>query len=66
MIKITKDELIEMFEDSINEQGEVVIYGRSFIASRVLKEMDEVAYLCGLNNFYDYLAMDGYFCEEME
>jgi hypothetical protein len=64
--KITQAELIEMYEEMINECTEEMKIGHiSFEASRVLKELDPIAYNCGLSDFYDSIS-DEYFCEEME
>jgi hypothetical protein len=55
-----------MYEEMINECTEEMKIGyTSFEASRVLKELDPIAYDCGLSDFYDSIS-DEYFCEEME
>ena len=64
--EITKDTLIEMYNDMINECTPIIKIGCiEFEASRVLEELDTIAYDCGLSEYYDSLC-DEYYCEEME
>jgi|TARA_Y100000361_G_scaffold74050_1_gene65550 hypothetical protein len=50
----------EMYDDMIDEiYGEVKV-GVTFNASRVLKELDPIAYRCGFNDYMDSLFEDGY------
>lgn len=61
--ELTKDELIEMYDDMLNECNEGVF---NILPSRILEECDPIQYNCGLNDYYDSLTYDGYYCEEME
>jgi len=63
METLTKDRLIEIYEDMLDECHEGVF---NLLPSTILKECEPIAYHCGLNDFYDSLSRDGYFCEEME
>jgi hypothetical protein len=60
---ITKEQLIEMYNEMLNELHEPM-FGIS--PSEILKELDYTQYYCGLNDYYDSLTYDGYYCEEME
>jgi hypothetical protein len=60
--EITQEQLIEMYNGALNCEGEVMGFERSDI----LEKMDPIAYRCGLNDFYDSLTYDNYYCEEME
>jgi len=63
--QITKETLIEMYNDAIDCDGDVQIGYITFSKSRILEELDPVAYNCGLSDFYDSLHEE-YFCEDME
>ena len=43
----------DAFDESIDEMSEVKIGRLEYNASRVLKEMDPIAYNCGLSDFND-------------
>lgn len=60
---LTYDELIEMYDTMIDECNESMF---GFYPSDILREMDPIQYDCGLNDFYDSLTYDGYYCEVME
>ena len=63
---ITHDTLIEMYNDMLNECTATIQIGYiEFEPSRVLEEMDPIAYRCGLNDYYDSIC-DEYLCEDME
>ena len=49
---------LEMYNESLNDGGYVVVCGLEFLPSRVLEEMDPVAYRCGFNDFLDYMGVD--------
>ena len=49
---------LEMYNESLDESGYVVVGGLSFLPSRVLEEMDPVAYRCGFNDYLDYMDVD--------
>jgi hypothetical protein len=61
---ISHDDLIEQYEDCMDEE-DIIVCGMSFQASRILKELDPIAYNCGLNDYYDSIS-DSHYCEEME
>lgn len=43
------------FDDFLDLDGEVVVYGISFSQSRILKELDPIAYSIGLREYRDLL-----------
>ena len=53
-----KQEIIDMFEDSLNTEGSVFIAGVEFDRAYILKEMDPIAYDVELSNFADALGYD--------
>jgi hypothetical protein len=55
-MSITKEQAIEEFEYSLNEDGDVFCGSMAFEPARVLRELDPVAYR------QDFLC----FCEDME
>jgi hypothetical protein len=61
---ISEDDVIEQYESRIDEE-DIIVCGMSFQASRILKELDLIAYSCGLNDYYDSIS-DSYYCEGME
>ena len=57
---LSMEQAEEMYNDMIDEiYGEVKV-GVTFSASRVLKELDPIAYGCGFNDYMDSLFEDGY------
>lgn len=57
---LSMEQAEEMYDDMIDEiYGEVKV-GVTFNASRVLKELDPIAYRCGFNDYMDSLFEDGY------
>ena len=49
---IDETEAYSQYDDYIDEMtGDVTILGMSYSASRVLKEMDPIAYSCGFSNW---------------
>lgn len=52
------DDYEDQYCDSIDEMGDVVIGSLTYQASRVLKEIDPIAYSCGLNDFVDSLELN--------
>lgn len=58
--KISAGQLEEMFEDLLDESGQVVIAGYNFNPSQVLKTCDAVAYRSEMANYADSLSRDGY------
>ena len=49
---------LEMYNESLDESGYVVVGGLEFLPSRVLEEMDPTAYRCGFNDYLDMLGVD--------
>lgn len=60
---LTHEELVEMFDEGLDDLGEVKVGGYTFSPSRVLKELDSVAYLCELANYADNLMEQGWVVE---
>lgn len=64
--KISMDAAEEMFDDCLDSDADspIMIAGILFDASRVLKEMDPIAYkesfMCYLNSIADDLVIEGY------
>ena len=52
-IELDPDDFADQFDDMLDESGTVEAGGYSFYPSRILKELDPVAYRCGLNDFAD-------------
>lgn len=63
--KISYDELVEMYEEALNEGGDVEVGHLTFERARIVRELDPIAYRCGLSDYYDAIHED-YYCEEME
>jgi len=60
-------EVYDMYDEMLNDCTPMVKVGNlEYLPSRVLKEVDPIAYRCGLNDYLDSLAQDGYFCHECE
>lgn len=57
---ITHEALVEWFDESLEDLGEVKVGGYTFSPAKVLKELDSVAYLCELADFADNLSSDGW------
>lgn len=49
---------LEMYNESLDESGYVVVGGLEFLPSRVLQEMDPLAFRCGFYDFLDYMQVD--------
>lgn len=52
-IELDPDDFADQFDDMLDESGTVEAGGYSFYPSRILKELDPVAYRCGLNDYAD-------------
>ncbi len=52
-IECDPDDFADQFDDMLDESGTVEAGGYSFYPSRILKELDPVAYSCGLNDYAD-------------
>ena len=60
-------EVYDMYDEMIDDCSEEVKIGNiTFSPSRVLKELDPIAYRCGLGDYLDSLAQDGVFCFKCE
>tara|TARA_R110002167_G_scaffold208289_1_gene412335 strand:+ start:442 stop:684 length:243 start_codon:yes stop_codon:yes gene_type:complete len=60
-------EVYDMYDQMIDDCSEEVKIGNiTFSPSRVLKELDPIAYRCGLGDYLDSLAQDGVFCFKCE
>ena len=55
---IREDQAREMFDEMLNEEGEIVIAGITFDRAYVLKEMDPVAYDTEFSNWADAMSYD--------
>ena len=61
---IREDQAREMFDEMLNEEGEIVIAGITFDRAYILKEMDPIAYDEEFSNWADAMSYD--FDEEDE
>ena len=52
-IELDPDDYEDHFDDMLDESGTVEAGGYSFYPSRILKELDPVAYRCSLNDYAD-------------
>ncbi len=52
-IELDPDDFADQFDDLLDESGTVDAGGYSFYPSRILKELDPVAYSCILNDYAD-------------
>lgn len=52
-IESDPDDFADQFDDMLDESGTVEAGGYSFYPSRILKELDPIAYSCGLNDYAD-------------
>jgi hypothetical protein len=59
-MKITKHQAFQQFEDTLDDAPMIEVMGMSFFPSRVLYELDPIAYRAGLNEYIDNLIRDGY------
>ena len=53
-----KQNIVEQFEEMLNEAGPVVIAGIEFDRAAILKELDPIAYDEELANFADAMGVD--------
>ena len=53
-----QDDYVEQYEEMLNEQGDICIGYLRYSPSHVLKEVDPVAYDCGLNDYIDSLDLE--------
>ena len=63
---ITETDLRNMYNEMIDEvTPEIKVGYITFQPSRVLEELDNIAYECGLDEYYDAIRED-YICNYME
>ena len=48
----------ERYDDWLDLDGEVEVAGLSFYPSRIIKELDPIAYRCGFNDYMDGAKQD--------
>ena len=53
-----EERLKEMYDDSLDEMGDIKIGTLTFSPSRVLREVDPIAYRTGLSEYEDFLLQD--------
>lgn len=73
MNQLTEQDLHEMYSDMLDCEGPVEICGLTLNPSKILKEMDPIAYLTGFNDWLDseldnlvYEHSDGNYYDEPE
>lgn len=54
----TTSELLELYDDFLDESGEVKVWGCTFRPSYILKELDPTAYRCGYSDYADLMGID--------
>ena len=52
------EDIEEMYNEALDEMGEVKLGNLTFLPSRIIKELDPVAYRTGLNDYEDMLMED--------
>lgn len=55
--EIDQDKYKESYKELIDERGPVFVAGMKFTASRILEELDPIAFRCGLNDYVDSLSL---------
>lgn len=63
LMELTEGQLIEMYEEALNEGEEVRIGTLTYLPAEVLKAVDPIAYRTGLSDYADSLIRDGYYVE---
>ena len=61
---LTENEVQEMYDNFLDEIYEEAGSPFNLSGSRVLSETDPIAYRCGLSDYMDSLASDGYIIED--
>lgn len=51
--EIDPDDYQDDYDEVLDEGGAVVVGGCEFLPSRILRELDPIAYRCGLNDYVD-------------
>lgn len=54
-IELDPDDYADQFDELLDESGAVDAGGYSFYPSRILKELDPIAYSCSLNDYADFV-----------
>lgn len=52
------EDIEEMYKEALDEMGDVKLGNLTFSPSRIIKELDPVAYRVGLNEYEDMLMED--------
>jgi len=60
MGQITEQDLEDMFDDALNEEGTVQVAGMEYYPSQILKKCDRIAYEYGMQDFAYALVEDGH------
>lgn len=63
MKAITQGQLIEQYDELLNEAGPVTLLGVEYDVSTVLQAVDEILYREGLHDYASSLVEDGYLVE---
>jgi hypothetical protein len=50
---LENNENTDEYDEMLDESGPVVVCGSAFNPSRIIKEMDPIAYRCGMNDYND-------------
>lgn len=58
--KLTEQELDDLYNEALDESGDVPVAGYKYLPSQVLKAVDPIAYRTGKSDFADSLTRDGY------
>lgn len=67
MIEVDNDIIAQMYDESLDEYGDVNIGGLTYDASSVLQSVDPIAYRCGYSDYCDGILSDvEYDLEDME
>lgn len=63
--EIDPDDHEDDFDEVLDEGGAVVVGGCEFLPSRILRELDPIAYRCGLNDYVDSIDLsdDANYCD---
>jgi len=63
MSNLTKDQLINDYDELLDSEGTVTVAGCEFYPSKILKELDPIAYRTGFSDYLDSLMQDGTYIE---
>ena len=56
--RFSDEDIEEMYNEALDEMGDVKLGSLTFSPSRIIKELDPVAYRVGLNDYEDMLLED--------